>query len=200
MKDENGDKLRSFDEILDGLLNNKKALASNALFPTEQAEITPDELLGSLFGTKTESRSKPLSLIDIDRLQPNLFEAGIAALYKKQGFDVHLTPYSNDKGVDVVAMKKGENYLIQAKQTRSLVGNEAIQEICTAKKYYESVYKEQFRLLTITNNDYSSSAKILAKSNEISLVGRAELITLLSAFDITAQDINKLEAQRMVKI
>jgi SNF2 family DNA or RNA helicase/HJR/Mrr/RecB family endonuclease len=200
MKDENGNKLRSFDEVLDGLLNNKKALASNALFPTEQAEITPDELLGSIFGTKTESTSKPLSLVDIDRLQPNLFEAGIAALYKKQGFEVHLTPYSNDKGVDVVAMKKGENYLIQAKQTRSLVGNEAIQEICTAKKYYESVYKEQFRLLTITNNDYSSSAKILAKSNEIDLVGRAELTTLLSGFNITIQDINKLEAQRMIKI
>lgn len=200
MKDENGNKLRSFDEILDNLLNNKRALASNALFPTEQAEITPDELVGSVFGTKTESRSKPLSLTDIDRLHPNLFEAGIATLYKKQGFDVHLTPYSNDKGVDVVAMKKGENYLIQAKQTKSLVGNEAIQEICTAKKYYESVYKEQFNLLTITNNDYSSSAKILAKSNDIKLIARADLTTLLAGFDVTIQDINKLEGQRMVKI
>ena len=134
LKDEQGNKLRSFDEILDALLANKKSLASNALFPTEQAEITPDELFGNIFGTKTESKPKPLSLLDIDRLQPNLFEASIAALYEKQGFEVHLTPYSNDKGVDVVVLKDGENYLIQAKQTKSIVGNSAIQEICTAKK------------------------------------------------------------------
>lgn len=89
-----------------------------------------------------------------------MFEATIAALYNKQGFEVYLTPYSNDKGVDVVVLKNGENYLIQAKQTKSLVGNEAIQEICTAKKYYEDKFKEQFKLLTITNNDYSSSAAI----------------------------------------
>jgi hypothetical protein len=51
MKDENGSKSKSFDEVLDTLLNNKKALASNTLFPTEQAEITPDELFNSLFRT-----------------------------------------------------------------------------------------------------------------------------------------------------
>ncbi|GLU57261.1 hypothetical protein Dfri01_67220 [Dyadobacter frigoris] len=51
MKDENGNKLKSFDEVLDLLLNRKKALANDALFPTEEAEITPDELFGSIFGT-----------------------------------------------------------------------------------------------------------------------------------------------------
>jgi HJR/Mrr/RecB family endonuclease len=99
-----------------------------------------------------------------------------------------------------VAIKKGENYLIQAKQTKSLVGNEAIQEICTAKKYYESTFKEQFNLLTITNNDYSSSAKILAQSNEIKIIGRTDLNSLLLDNKITTQDINKLETQRMLKI
>lgn len=200
MKDDDGNKLKSFDEILDSLLNNKKALASNALFPTEQAEITPDELFGNIFGPKTESKYKPLSLLDIDRLHPNLFEASIAALYKKQGFDVYLTPYSNDKGVDVVALKNGENYLIQAKQTKSLVGNEAIQEIYTAKKYYEDRFKEQFNLLTITNNDYSSSAEILARSNGIKLIRRIDLNRLLSDFNITIQDTNKFEARRIQRI
>jgi hypothetical protein len=52
MVDENGNRLKSFDEVLDNLLNNKKSLASDALFPTEQAEITPEELFGGLFGNK----------------------------------------------------------------------------------------------------------------------------------------------------
>lgn len=200
MKDEEGNRLKSFDEILDTLLNSKKALASNTLFPTEQAELTPDELFGNIFGTKTESKPKVQTLIDIDRLNPNLFEATIAALYIKQGFEVFLTPYSNDKGVDVVVLKNGENYLIQAKQTKSLVGNEAIQEICTAKKYYEDKFKEQFNLLTITNNDYSSSAVILAKSNDIKLLNRGHLENLVTKNDITIQDINKIESQRMARI
>lgn len=200
MKDEEGNRLKSFDEILDTLLNNKKALASNTLFPTEQAELTPDELFGNIFGTKTESKPKVQTITDIDRLNPNLFEATIAALYNKQGFEVYLTPYSNDKGVDVVVMKNGENYLIQAKQTKSLVRNEAIQEICTAKKYYEDKFKEQFKLLTITNNDYSSSAVILAKSNDIKLFNRGHLEKLVIENCITIQDINKIESQRMTKI
>ncbi|WP_443938220.1 SNF2-related protein [Pedobacter sp. MW01-1-1] len=200
MKDEEGNRMKSFDEILDTLLNNKKSLASNTLFPTEQAEITPDELFGNIFGTKTESKPKVQTLTDIDRLNPNLFEATIGALYKKQGFEVYLTPYSNDKGVDVVVLKNGENYLIQAKQTKSLVGNEAIQEICTAKKYYEDRFKEKFKLLTITNNDYSSSATILANSNEITLLNRRYLENLVTENNITIQDINKIESQRMTRI
>jgi SNF2 family DNA or RNA helicase len=200
MRDENGVKLKSFDEILDTLLNNKKNLASNTLFPTEQAEITPDELFGNIFKTQTETKAKSLSLNDLDRLNPNLFEASIAALYKKQGFEVYLTPYSNDKGVDVVVLKNGENYLIQVKQTKSLVGNEAIQEICTAKNYYESKFNEEFNLITLTNNDYSSSAKILAKSNDINLLNRIQLENLINNNTITIQDINKIESLRLERI
>ncbi len=200
MKGDDGNRLKSFDEILDTLLNSKKALASNTLFPTEQAEITPDDLYGNIFGTKTESKPKTLTIVDIDRLNPNLFEASIAALYKSEGFEIYLTPYSNDKGVDVVVLKNGENYLIQAKQTKSLVGNEAIQEICTAKKYYEDKFSEKFNLLTITNNDYSSSALILAKSNDITLFNRGQLENMVHKNEITIKDINKIESQRMTRV
>lgn len=200
MKDETGTRLKSFDEILDTLLNNKKALASNTLFPTEQAEITPDELFGNIFGTKTETKSQPLSLVDIDRLNPNLFEACIAALYKKQGFEIYLTPYSNDKGADVVVLRDGENYLIQVKQTKSLVGNEAIQEIYTAKNYYENKFNEQFNLLAVTNNDYSSSAVILAKSNNVQLYSRSHFEKMLNTNNITIMDINKIELARLISV
>jgi SNF2 family DNA or RNA helicase/HJR/Mrr/RecB family endonuclease len=200
MKDEDGSRMKSFDEILDTLLNNKKSLASNTLFPTEQAEITPDELFGNIFGAKTESKPKPLLIGDLDRLNPNLFEASIGALYEKQGFDVFLTPFSNDKGVDVVVMKDGNNYLIQVKQTKSTVGNDAIQEICASKNYYEALFNDRFNLLAIANNDFSSSAIKLAKFNQITLFNRSNLETLLDKNQITIQDINKIEFQRMVRV
>jgi HJR/Mrr/RecB family endonuclease len=192
--------MKSFDEILDLLLANKKALASNTLFPTDQAEITPDELFGNIFGAKVDSSPSKLGIEDIDRLNPNLFEAYIAALYKKQGFDIRLTPYSNDKGADIVLLKSNENYLIQVKQTKSLVGNEAIQEINTAKNYYQNLFKVEFDLLAITNNDFSSSAKTLAVSNSIKLLDREDLEDMINKYDISLIEINKLESQRMSRV
>jgi len=200
MKDENGIKMKSFDEILDTLLNNKRSLASNTLFPTEQAEITPDELFGNVFGTKTESKRIPLLINDFDKLSPDFFEASIGALYEKQGYNVILTPNSNDKGADVVVIKNENNFLIQVKQTKSIVGIDAIQEIFASKNYYESVFNERFNLLVITNNHYSSHAKALANSNQINLFDRNHLEDLINKNQITLHDINKIELQRMARI
>lgn len=195
-----GNRQKSFDEILDKLLSLKTALATSTLFPTAQAEVRPDDLFGTVFGINVEAETIPLTIKDIDRLNPNLFEAYTAALYKKQGFETYLTPYSNDKGVDVVAMKTGENYLFQVKQTKSLVGNEAIQEICTAKNYYENVFKVKFNLFVITNSNFSSSAETLAMANNIKLIKRNQLEGLIFAHVVTIQDVTRCEAQRMDRV
>lgn len=200
MKNEDGTEQLSFDQILDALLALKKSLATNTLFPTEQAEVTPDEIFGKAFGFATESNPSPLSLKQIDKLQPNLFEAYIAALYTKQGFQVYLTPYSNDKGVDVVAMREGENYLLQAKQTISLVGNEAVQEIYTAKNYYEGKFGESFKLAVISNSNFSSSAETLSRTNQVHLIRRSQLEKMISEYGVTIQDVNKHQSQRMQRI
>jgi SNF2 family DNA or RNA helicase/HJR/Mrr/RecB family endonuclease len=200
MKNEKGEKLKSFDEILDNLLNNKKVLASNTLFPTEQAEVRPDELFGNIFGFEPDTKNEALTIQQIDKLNPNLFEAAIAALYKLQGFDVHLTPYSNDKGVDVVLLGDNESFLIQVKQTKTLVGREAIQEIYTAKKYYENIFNVKFNLRVVTNNGYSSTVTMLAQSNFVELVNRQQLIKMIDRYQISIKEINKIELQRMQKI
>ena len=200
MRDENGEKQKSFDEILDNLLALKTALATNTLFPSEQAEVRPDEIFENVFGFDAASKLTPLLMTQIDTLHPSLFEAYIAALYTKQGFLVYLTPYSNDKGVDVVAMRENENYLLQAKQTKSLVGNEAIQEIYTSKNYYEERFNEKFKLLVISNSDFSASAEILARANQVNLIRRNQLDGMISENDVTIQEVNKHESQRMKKV
>ncbi len=199
MTDKNGSQEKSFDEILDDLLIRKKALATNTLFPSERAEVTPLEL-SNVFRIDTVIQPAPLTLNQIDKLDPYLFEAYIAALYRKQGYQVYLTPCSNDKGVDVVALKNGENYLFQAKQTKSLVGNEAIREICTAKNYYEEKFKERFYLIVISNSDFTSSSETLARTNQINLVKRNQLHKLIEKNDVTIQDVNRQESQRMQRI
>lgn len=47
--DSEGNRLKSFDEVLDDLLSYKKALATNTLFPTEQAEVKLDEIFSKAF-------------------------------------------------------------------------------------------------------------------------------------------------------
>lgn len=200
MTNEDGSRQKSFDEILDHLLTLKTSLATNALFPTEQAEVRPDEIFGKVFGFNTDNQPTPLDIEQVDKLNPNLFEAFIAALYKSMGFNVFLTPYSNDKGADVVAISKEKCFLIQAKQCKSNIGIEAIQEIYGAKNYYELKFKEIFNLVVITNNEFSQAAITLSDANNVCLINRKKMNDLMENIEITLQTIYKIETQRMKKI
>jgi HJR/Mrr/RecB family endonuclease len=156
--------------------------------------------LGGLFNIDAKSQLDPLSINQIDNLNPYLFEAAVAAIFNKQGFQVHLTPYSNDKGVDVVLLSENDNYLFQVKQSTSLVGRDAIQEIYTAKNYYENRFNVKFKLSVLANNEYSSTALVLAASNSVNLINRNQLKDLLKENPITIKDIYKVESQRLDRI
>lgn len=200
MMDEKGEKLKSFDEILDNLLNHKKALATHTLFPTERTEVRPDELFGNIFGIDPGAHAEILEINHLDKLNPNLFEAAIGTMYEQQGYQVHLTPYSNDKGVDVVLLNGENNFLLQVKQTRSLVGREAIQEIVTAQKYYENKFKVKFQLKAVTNNDFSGTARLLGNANGVTLIDRSQLSEMTQKNPFTIREINRLESQRLQRI
>lgn len=200
-QNEKGERQKSFDEILDVLLSRKKSLASSTLFPTEQSEVRPDEIFDDVFGNiENQSNNKPLLFNEIEKLNPRLFEAYVASLYTKQGFQVYLTPFTNDKGADVVALSPKGNYLIQAKQSQSTISNDAIQEIVTSKKYYENHFSEKFNLVVLTNNYFGSSATTLSNSNEVEKIDRTKLESLIRRFPVTIKDINRHESQRLQRI
>lgn len=200
-QNEKGERQKSFDEILDVLLSRKKSLASSTLFPTEQSEVRPDEIFDDVFGNiENQSNNKPLLFNEIEKLNPRLFEAYVASLYTKQGFQVYLTPFTNDKGADVVALSPKGNYLIQAKQSQSTISNDAIQEVVTSKKYYENHFSEKFNLVVLTNNYFGSSATTLSNSNEVEKIDRTKLESLIRRFPVTIKDINRHESQRLQRI
>ncbi|WP_114750504.1 SNF2-related protein [Pleomorphovibrio marinus] len=200
-QNEKGERQKSFDEILDVLLSRKKSLASSTLFPSEQSEVRPDEIFDDVFGNiQNQRNNKPLAFTEIEKLNPRLFEAYVASLYTKQGFQVYLTPFANDKGADVVALSPHGNYLIQAKQSQSSVSNDAIQEVVTSKNYYENHFSEKFNLVVLTNNYFGSSATTLSNSNEVEKIDRIKLESLIQNFPVTIQDINRHESQRLQRI
>ncbi len=80
------------------------------------------------------------------------------------------------------------------------ITHEAIQEIYTAKNYYEERFNEKFKLIVISNSDFSSSAEILSRSNQVNLIKRYQLEKMISANDVSIQEVYKHESQRMKKI
>ncbi len=192
------DEFTSFDLILDALLARKKALAASTLYPTEQIELKLDETYNSVFSFNTEGGNViPLSIKDINSLHPDLFEAYVAALYAKKGFKTQLTPNSHDKGVDVIAYKPGENYLIQAKQSTKLVGNDGVQEVVGAKKYFENKFGFEFKLILISKNDFTPDAERLAKPNNVDLINKLRFERMALEYEVTIQDIHKCNSLRM---
>ncbi|SHF93903.1 Restriction endonuclease [Salegentibacter echinorum] len=183
------------------VITRKKTLASSTLFPTEQSEVKPDEIFQDIFQSGNKKNPiKPLSIYDVDNLNPRLFEAFVAALYAKQGYQVYLTPFANDKGVDIVALNSQNNYLIQAKQSQSTVSNDAIQEVFTSKNYYSSHFSEDFQMTVLTNNKFGGSAKTLATSTNVELLDKDNLHSLLNEFPVSIKEVHQHEAQRLKRI
>ena len=192
---------QTFDVILHELLEQKRQLSQGALFPTEQAEVTPLDLLTSLQATQPEQESSSwLTIEDIDRLEPRSFEVFVAALFEKQGYRVGLTPYSGDKGADVIAHShQGEtsDLLIQVKQRKESgkPGREAVSEIVAAKPFYEEKYDTSFQPMVITNREFTKEARQFSRANQVQMQERKWLMQNLKKYPVTWKDINLFRFQ-----
>jgi SNF2 family DNA or RNA helicase/HJR/Mrr/RecB family endonuclease len=200
MKTDAGEKIFSFDETLDILLSRKRQLATASLYPSDQIEIKPDELFRKSFGFPGKKDERKLGIKEIEALNPLLFEAYIAVIFKKKGYEPILTPQSSDKGADVVALGKKENILIQVKQSQHKIGVQAIQEIVTADKYYASIFNTVFTLIAISNNNFTDSAAKLAGINNVQLIGRADFIEFADKIEIYMGDVLNMERTRKENI
>ena len=189
---------QTFDVILHELLEQKRQLSQGTLFPTEQAEVTPKEILEKLQPISIDNEGKsPLTIEDVDKLEPRFFEALVAALFKEQGYYVVLTPHSGDKGADVIARQRGnetEGLLIQAKHRRQAGGKadkHAVDEILAAKPFYEEKYGVTFQPVVITNREFNKPARRYSRSQQVETYERKELIKNLKQYPVTWQDVNK---------
>ncbi len=189
---------QTFDVILHELLERKRQLSQGTLFPTEQAEVTPKEILEKLQPIPLDDEeNSPLTIEDVDKLEPRFFEAFVAALFDKQGYYVVLTPYSGDKGADVIARPHGnetEGLLIQAKHRRQAGGKadrHAVDEILAAKPFYEEKYGATFQLAVITNREFNKPARRYSRSEQVEMYERKWLLKNLKEYSVTWQDVNK---------
>ncbi len=193
---------RTFDVILHELLERKRQLSQGTLFPTEQAEVTPPEILDELRGTGTQPQDGlPLAIEDADVLEPTAFEAFVAALFQAQEYRVELTPVSGDKGADVIAFHSKEatnGSLIQVKQRKegSKPGVDAVDEILAAKPFYEARYGAGFQLAIVTNREFTKQACRHAKANGVLMHECKWLKRILKQHPVTWKEVNLCQLQR----
>ncbi|GIX08048.1 MAG: hypothetical protein KatS3mg115_2451 [Candidatus Poribacteria bacterium] len=196
------EEFKSFDVLIHELLERKRALAQSVLFPTEMVEVDVAEFYqGLVEGEGPEPPLWPLTLHEVDRLDPFLFEALVAVLWNKEGYEVVLTPRSGDHGADVVALRGAEGLLIQVKHsTRAQIGESAIRELLHARSYYEheSLFTSGrvFQLLVVTNREFDEPARDLALRSGVCLCSRADLETLLQKHRPTEAEVVRMDETR----
>lgn len=105
---------------------------------------------------------------DIDELSGPEFEHFCAFYLRKNGYsDVEVTPNSNDKGIDVLATKKGYRYAVQCKRYSGNVSRSAVSDAFAGKRFYGCDYAVVF-----TNSYLSKDATEMAKKTFCEVIDR----------------------------
>ena len=167
---------KSFDCILDKLLDSKRSLAKGIFIPTA---IGNKDFSGVF---KDESKPEALKLDDIDCLEFGTdFEAVVMTMLKRFSLKVSGTQTSYDYGADIIVenTKTGKSAIIQCKHRSSgdkSVSDDAVTEVTRATGYYDLNEPKLF-IVTNATSVTSSCQKRSAKEGVI-LVLRDDLLNV----------------------
>lgn len=111
---------------------------------------------------------------EVDEMDGFQFEEYIALLLKSRGYRARVTQFRNDFGADLILTKDGVKTVVQVKRYASNVGIKAVQEIIGAIKYYKADQS-----MVLTNSYYTKAAIELARTNNVQLINRDQLVNML---------------------
>ena len=109
---------------------------------------------------------------NLKKISPQEFEATIARLYKKLGYQTELTPYVGDEGKDIIATKDGKKYFIECKKycTNNKVSRPFLQ------KLYGAVSEHKVKKgILVTTSEFSQPAIEYADRVGIKLINGLKL-------------------------
>lgn len=104
---------------------------------------------------------------DIDQMSGTDFEHYLCLLFENLSYEVELTPASGDYGADLLLKKDGNYIAVQAKRYSKTVGVSSVQQVFSAKTYYNA--NEAW---VVTNNTFTKNACALAKKSGVKLIDR----------------------------
>lgn len=173
--------LELIDDLSDGnnqtlldIINDDKNIEEIASLVEDKTEVE-----GNFYVRKSLPQDINQNAIDIATMDPYAFEDLCKKLLEMEGFlNVHRKGGSGDMGVDVVGEhfngNKKEFWLVQCKRWVSNVGSTPLQRLVSER---ERLGAQQ--IACYTTSDYTSDAKIVAKSQGVIIVNGKELIRML---------------------
>ena len=183
---------KTFDENLHALLDYKKILSVEVLFPIAESS-TDEKTLADLLKPKDDEilETACWTIEDVDGVAGFAFEKIISDLYNTmENFSAIKTQDSNDFGADVVvkSLSGDGGLLIQCKHTthpERTIDNAGVQEICAAVAHYEKKYRLKFQPVVITNaKNFTAGTIELARDNDVRLIARSELQKMFRDYKI----------------
>ncbi len=101
------------------------------------------------------------------------YEHYCSALFTKEGWQSSVTKATGDQGADLVISKDNLRGVIQCKRYEGQIGNSAVQEVYSAKGFYEADFAA-----VVTNSSFTPSAKILAYKLGVVLLHHGDISVL----------------------
>jgi len=111
---------------------------------------------------------------EIDRMSGQRFEEFLTWLYAKIGFGVWKTKKGADQGADLI-LHRHTRIAVQAKRQKKKTGNKAVQEVNSARSYYQCT-----DAWVVTSNYFTKNAIELARYCNVKLVDRDRLNDMIS--------------------
>jgi restriction system protein len=110
-------------------------------------------------------------IYEVDKMSGTDFEMFLSSLFSKLGYRVEHTGKIGDWGSDLIIEQDGVKIAVQAKRYQGNVGPDAVREVNTVMKPRNCTLG-----MVVTNSFYTQEAKMLAKSNNIALWDRNDLV------------------------
>jgi len=136
-----------------------------------------EQLWGSVYLAIYDDLFEDLDLDNLDKgtdnnnlCTPYEYEKIISNKFSMLGWSTFETPGSGDQGADIVIEKYNCKFVVQCKYYSQPVGNKAVQEVTSARDFYDAD-----GAVVVTNNTYTKSARQLAASQSVWLIHDSEL-------------------------
>lgn len=126
------------------------------------------------------------SLQQLQGMDPYDFEALVAEVWEAKGYDTHVRQGSQDRAIDVEAVKDSERVLIQAKRYSSdnKVGSEDVRKYATLWQQEPSASQ----IILVTTSTFTSEAKKVAAEQNLGLVNGENFLEMMEEGRVGSQE------------
>ena len=98
------------------------------------------------------------------------FEKECSLILERNGWITNFTPKTGDQGADIIANKGKIKLVVQCKFYKNSVGNDAVQQIISAKSFFDATIAA-----VVSKSGFTKSAKILAEKTSVLLLSISDL-------------------------